>query len=103
MSNHPATCDLCDAHKNDSSGSFRVLPPVFRDFGAVRRFSGAVVTVKCHEDNSLVKAMVDSAGLGRVLVVDGGGSLRRALLGGNLGAAAAKQRLGRGGDRRVCA
>ena len=90
MSNHPATCDLCDAHKNDSSGSFRVLPPVFRDFGAVRRFSGAVVTVKCHEDNSLVKAMVDSAGLGRVLVVDGGGSLRRALLGGNLGAAAAK-------------
>ena len=90
MSNHPATCDLCDAHKNDSSGSFRVLPPVFRDFGAVRRFSGAVVTVKCHEDNSLVKAMVDAAGLGRVLVVDGGGSLRRALLGGNLGAAAAK-------------
>ncbi len=90
MSKHPATCDLCDAHKNDSSGSFRVLPPVFRDFGAVRRFSGAVVTVKCHEDNSLVKAMVDSAGLGRVLVVDGGGSLRRALLGGNLGAAAAK-------------
>jgi len=90
MSNHPATCDLCDAHKNDSSGSFRVLPPVFRDFGAVRRFSGAVVTVKCHEDNSLVKAMVDSAGLDRVLVVDGGGSLRRALLGGNLGAAAAK-------------
>lgn len=90
MSKQPATCDLCDAHKNDSSGSFRVLPPVFRDFGAVRRFSGAVVTVKCHEDNSLVKAMVDSAGLGRVLVVDGGGSLRRALLGGNLGAAAAK-------------
>lgn len=90
MSNHPATCDLCDVHKNDSSGSFRVLPPVFRDFGAVRRFSGPVVTVKCHEDNSLVKAMVDAAGQGRVLVVDGGGSLRRALLGGNLGAAAAK-------------
>lgn len=90
MSNQPATCDLCDTHKNDSSGSFRVLPPVFRDFGGVRRFSGPVVTVKCHEDNSLVKAMVDAAGLGRVLVVDGGGSLRRALLGGNLGAAAAK-------------
>lgn len=85
-----ATCDLCDAHKNDSSGAFRLLPPVFRDFGAVRRFCGPVVTVKCFEDNSLVKAAVDSAGEGRVLVVDGGGSLRRALLGGNLGAAAAR-------------
>ena len=84
-----ATCDLCDAHKNDSSGQFRVLPPVFSDFGAVQKFSGPVVTIKCFEDNSLVKAAVDSAGEGRVLVVDGGASLRRALLGGNLGAAAA--------------
>ncbi|PHM18850.1 MAG: ribonuclease [Curvibacter sp. PD_MW3] len=90
MSTPFATCDLCDGFKNDSSGDFRVLPPVFRDFGAVRTFCGPVVTVKCFEDNSLVKAMVDSAGEGRVLVVDGGGSLRRALLGGNLGAAAAR-------------
>lgn len=85
-----ATCDLCDTHKNDSSGAFRVLPPVFRDFGARRRFAGLVTTVKCFEDNTLVKAAVDSPGEGRVLVVDGGGSLRRALLGGNLGAAAAR-------------
>lgn len=85
-----ATCDLCDVHKTDTSGAFRVLPPVFRDFGAVRRFCGPVVTVKCFEDNSLVKAAVDSAGEGRVLVVDGGASLRRALLGGNLGASAAR-------------
>lgn len=85
-----ATCDLCDAHKNDSSGTFRVLPPVFKNFGSHPKFSGPVVTVKCFEDNSLVKAAVDSAGAGRVLVVDGGASLRRALLGGNLGAAAAK-------------
>lgn len=85
-----STCDLCDSFKNDTSGEFRVLPPVFRDFGAVRTFCGPVVTVKCFEDNSLVKAMVDAAGEGRVLVVDGGGSLRRALLGGNLGAAAAR-------------
>ncbi len=84
-----ATCDLCDAHKNDSSGSFRVLPPVFINFGGVLKFCGPVVTVKCFEDNSLVKAAVDSPGAGRVLVVDGGASLRRALLGGNLGAAAA--------------
>ena len=84
------TCDLCDQHKADTSGAFRVLPPVFRDYGAHRSFAGPVSTVKCFEDNSLVKAAVDSPGLGRVLVVDGGGSLRRALLGGNLGAAAAK-------------
>jgi len=77
---------------------FRVLPPVFKDFGARRVFCGPVVTVKCFEDNSLVKAAVDSVGfddtpagrIGKVLVVDGAGSLRRALLGGNLGAAAAR-------------
>lgn len=86
----PATCDLCDAHKSDDSGRFRVLPPVFRDFGARTRFAGPVVTVQCFEDNTPVKRAVESAGEGRVLVVDGGGSLRRALLGGNLGAAAAR-------------
>jgi regulator of ribonuclease activity A len=86
----PATCDLCDAHKGDSSGAFRVLPPVFLDFGGRTVFHGPVSTVKCFEDNSMVKAAVESPGQGRVLVVDGAGSLRRALLGGNLGAAAAK-------------
>ena len=85
-----STCDLCDAHRSDSSGQFRVLPPVFLDFGGSRKFSGPVVTVKCFDDNSLVKAAVDSPGEGRVLVVDGAASLRRALLGGNLGAAAAQ-------------
>lgn len=84
------TCDLCDAHKNDSDGALRVLPPVFRSFGARARFAGPVATVKCHEDNSLVKAALDTPGQGRVLVVDGGGSLRRALVGGNLAAAAAR-------------
>ena len=84
-----ATCDLCDAHKGDTDGAFRVLPPMFRDFGQRLKFCGPVSTVKCFEDNSLVKAAVDSPGRGRVLVVDGGGSLRRALVGGNLGAAAA--------------
>ena len=98
MSSAFSTCDLCDAHRDDSSGNFRVLPPVFRDFGALRKFSGPVVTVKCFEDNTLVKAAVDSVGfvdtpagpVGRVLVVDAAASLRRALLGGNLGAAAAR-------------
>lgn len=98
MPSNFATCDLCDDRKNDVSGDFRVLPPVFKDYGGVRKFCGPVVTVKCHEDNTLVKAAVDSVGfvdgpqgrVGKVLVVDGGGSLRRALLGGNLGAAAAR-------------
>jgi regulator of ribonuclease activity A len=95
MTTNPAatnfvTCDLCDTGKSDASGAFRVLPPVFRDFGAVRKFSGQVATVKCFEDNSLVKAAVDSPGNGRVLVVDAGGSLRRAVLGGNLGQSAVK-------------
>ena len=85
-----ATCDLCDAHKNDATGSFRVLPPVFKNYGGQQKFCGEVVTVKCFEDNSFVKAAVDSAGQGRVLAVDGGASLRRALLGGNLAEAAAK-------------
>jgi len=85
-----STCDLCDLHKNDGSGAFRVLPPVFRDFGARRRFAGSVTTVKCFEDNSLVKAALDEPGRQRVLVVDGGGSLRCGLLGGNLAVAAAE-------------
>jgi regulator of ribonuclease activity A len=98
MTSTVATCDLCDAHKHDSPELFRVLPSVFKDFGARLAFSGPVVTLKCFEDNSLVKAAVDSCGsidtpqgrIGQVLVVDGAGSLRRALLGGNLGAAAAR-------------
>lgn len=88
-----STCDLCDAHKAgyaNGDGAFRVLPPVFRDYGGRRKFCGPVVTVKCFEDNSPVKAALESPGEGRVLVVDGGGSLRRALIGGNIAAAAAK-------------
>lgn len=84
----PATSDLCDAHKADPD--LRVLPPAFRSYGARPRFCGTVATVKCFEDNTHVKAAVESPGQGRVLVVDGGGSLRRALLGGNLGRAAAE-------------
>lgn len=85
-----ATCDLCDAHKNSTDDTFRVLPPVFHDYGQRRKFSGQVSTVKCFEDNTLVKAALDTPGQGRILVVDGGASLRRALVGGNLGAAAVK-------------
>jgi regulator of ribonuclease activity A len=83
-------CDFCDAHKADDSGHFRVLTPVFKDFGGRSSFYGQVLTVKCYQDNSHVKSAVASEGLGRVLVVDGAASLERALLGGTLAAAAAR-------------
>lgn len=88
--NQFSTCDLCDEHKGDTSGAFRVLAPVFQEYGGKAAFAGAVSTVKCFEDNSLVKAATETPGKGRVLVVDGGGSVRRALVGGNVAATAAK-------------
>jgi regulator of ribonuclease activity A len=84
------TGDLCDVHKSNPDGSFRVLPPVYRDYGKSTRFAGVISTVKCFEDNSFVKAALEEPGAGRVLVVDGGGSLRRALVGGNIAASAQK-------------
>ena len=88
------TTDLCDQHLDDTSGDFRVLPPVFSDFGQSRRFHGPVVTVQCLDDNTSVKAALESPGwvdgpngrVAQVLVVAGGASLRRALMGGKLGA-----------------
>lgn len=71
------TCDLCDDHAD----VVRVCEPMFSNFGGVAAFGGAMVTVKCFEDNSRVKELLASPGDGRVLVVDGGGSLRCALLG----------------------
>jgi regulator of ribonuclease activity A len=84
----PSTCDLCDAHGSDPT--LRVLPPVFQAFGGQGAFHGLVSTVQCFEDNSQVRAALDSAGNARVLVVDGGASLRCALVGGNLAALGAK-------------
>ncbi len=85
-----ATCDLCDLHASDTSENFRVLAPVFRSFGALQSFSGSVRTVQTFEDNGLIKSVLEGPGNGQVLVVDGAGSLRRALLGGNMGASAAR-------------
>lgn len=76
-----STCDLSDRFADEA----RVLPPMFRDFGGRRRFTGAAITVKCFEDNSRVKELLGTAGHGRVLVVDGGGSTRCALLGDMIG------------------
>ncbi len=69
--------DLCDAYPDE----VRLLPPLFRQFGGKRIFSGPVVTLRCPEDNSLVREAVAEPGEGRVLVIDGGGMARRALLG----------------------
>ena len=84
----PATCDLCDAQRVNPA--LRVLPPVFRSFGGVASFCGTVVTLQCFEDNSLVRSALEEPGAGRVLVVDGGASMRCALVGGKLGALAAQ-------------
>lgn len=75
-----STPDLCDEYGD----TVRVAEPVFKHFGGVRQFGGEIVTVKCFEDNSKVAEMVRSSGNGRVLVVDGGGSSRRSLLGDQL-------------------
>ncbi|MCC5885951.1 MAG: ribonuclease E activity regulator RraA [Gammaproteobacteria bacterium] len=77
--------DLCDAFADIVT----VLEPMFSDFGGLEFFGGPVVTVKCFEDNSLVAEQVALPGKGRVLVVDGGGSMRCALLGDNLAQKAA--------------
>ncbi len=78
--------DLCDEY----SETVQVLEPIFSNYGGRERFSGPIVTVKCFEDNSLVKALVDTPGDGRVIVVDGGGSMRRACLGDMLADKASK-------------
>jgi regulator of ribonuclease activity A len=80
------TADLCDEHGD----AVQVCEPVFHAFGGRRAFSGPVSTVRCFEDNSRVKEAVNGPGAGCVLVVDGGGSRRRALLGDMLGEAAVK-------------
>lgn len=86
-----ATCDLCDLFKAADPAEFRVWPGSrWLHLGGRRHMAGVVSTVQCFEDNSRVKEAVESPGEGRVLVVDGGGSLRRALLGGNLAAAAVR-------------
>ena len=70
------TPDLCDLHTD-----VQVAEPLFRDFGGSRRFAGRIVTIRCFEDNSRVREQVGSDGRGKVLVVDGGASVRKSLLG----------------------
>jgi len=78
------TADLCDDH----SGEVQIAEPVFHDYGGVLAFHGPIETIHTFEDNSKVRELVGQPGNGRVLVVDGGGSKRCALLGDNLAAMA---------------
>ena len=78
------TGDLCDRFGNE----VLVTEPLLQDFGGNLAFGGPVVTVDVFEDNALVRKQLEEAGEGRVLVVDGGGSLLTALLGGELAALA---------------
>lgn len=79
------TPDLCDAHPD-----IQVVEPMFGNFGGREAFGGEIVTVKCFEDNSVVKEQVATPGKGKVMVVDGGGSMRAALLGDVLAEKAAE-------------
>lgn len=81
-----STADLCDAHE----GKTRVAAPIFRSYGGKTSFRGTIATLKLFEDNGLVRQTLDTPGAGRVLVIDGGGSLRCALLGDQLAALAVR-------------
>jgi regulator of ribonuclease activity A len=75
-----ATSDLSDAHPG-----VQIAEPVFRDYGGQVSFAGPACTVRVFEDNTLVRAVLETAGEGRVLVIDGGASLNCALMGENMG------------------
>lgn len=79
------TTELSDAHPEAQVGE-----PLLRHFGGVTSFSGRIETLRVFEDNAPVREILEEPGEGRILVVDGGGSLRCALLGDNLAATGAR-------------
>ena len=83
------TTDICD----DFSGSVQVCEPIFASYGGAASFHGPISTVRVHEDNVLVREALEDLPPGRVLVVDGGGSLRCALVGDRLADIAASRGL----------
>jgi len=74
------TADLYDIHEE----ALKICSPIFRHYGGQRAFNGILATLKCFEDNALVRDQLSQPGQGRVLVVDAGGSLRCAMLGDKL-------------------
>lgn len=71
------TADLCDSFSDE----LQIAQPLFQAYGGLARFHGPATTLQVFEDNSLVREAFESPGPGRVLVVDGGASLRCALVG----------------------
>lgn len=84
------TPDLCDEFETELGKTVRVVAPMFQCYGGRSSFSGEIVTLKIFEDNSLVREAFAENGKGKVLVIDGGGSLRCALVGDQLAILAQK-------------
>lgn len=84
------TPDLCDHYENELGKHVRVVAPMFQRYGGRPAFAGQIVTLKIFEDNTLVREIFNEAGHGKVLVIDGGGSLRCALVGDQLAILAQK-------------
>ena len=84
------TPDLCDQYEAELGKSVRVVAPMFQRYGGRAAFSGEIVTLKIFEDNTLVREIFNEPGNGKVLVIDGGGSLRCALVGDQLAILAQK-------------
>ncbi|PAV10445.1 ribonuclease E activity regulator RraA [Arsenophonus sp. ENCA] len=70
------TSELCDIYQEEVN----VVEPLFSNFGGRTSFSGQIVTVKCFEDNGIIYDLLEEQGEGRILLVDGGGSVRKALI-----------------------
>ena len=84
------TPDLCDQFEADLGKTVRVVTPMFQRYGGRAAFCGEIVTLKIFEDNTLVREIFNEDGSGKVLVIDGGGSLRCALVGDQLAILAQK-------------
>ena len=84
------TPDLCDEFEAELGKSVRVVAPMFQRYGGRASFSGQIVTLKIFEDNSLVREAFAESGTGKILIIDGGGSLRCALVGDQLAMLARK-------------
>ncbi|HBC2085181.1 TPA: ribonuclease E activity regulator RraA [Vibrio cholerae] len=78
------TSALCDIYLDQVD----VVEPMFSNFGGCASFAGQITTIKCYEDNGLIRETLEQDGLGRILLIDGGGSLRRALIDAELAALA---------------
>ena len=74
------TSELCDIYQDQID----VVEPIFSSFGGRTSFSGKITTIKCFESNGLIEEVLEEDGLGRVLLIDGGGSVRRALIDSDL-------------------